>query len=394
MGLEQACIDLLRANDRGGYTVPSPRLYPHQWAWDSAFAAIGWAHVDPGRAVTELEKLMDGIWPDGRVPHIRFHIPSAEYFPGPDFWETSDRTSITQPPVWATAARRVLTLGGSPDRLRALLPAMRRSHDWFYAARDPLGWDCVAVAHPWESGLDNSPCWDLAMADVDPALAPPFQRLDKTKVEDPSQRPTDDHYKRYAVLVKAIADSGFGPGPFAVYCPMMTALLARAEEDLDWLCAELGGEPSGRGLALREGLMRHLYNGELQRFSFYDAAASRRVEADVVGAYMPAMLSLPVSSLVRDRLRAGYATEWPLPTTAPSSPDFDPVRYWRGPTWININWLLADCLPGLRERSLELIERTGFFEYFHPHTGEGLGTREFTWTAALALDWLRQGTTP
>ena len=191
-----------------------------------------------------------------------------------------------------------------------------------------------------------------------------------------------------------IADSGFGPGPFAVYCPMMTALLARADEDLDWLCAELGGEPSGRGLALREGLMRHLYNGELQRFSFYDAAASRRVEADVVGAYMPAMLSLPVSSLVRDRLRAGYATEWPLPTTAPSSPDFDPVRYWRGPTWININWLLADCLPGLRERSLELIERTGFFEYFHPHTGEGLGTREFTWTAALALDWLRQGTTP
>jgi len=25
------------------HTVPSPDLYPHQWSWDSAFAAIGLA---------------------------------------------------------------------------------------------------------------------------------------------------------------------------------------------------------------------------------------------------------------------------------------------------------------------------------------------------------------
>lgn len=390
MSLEQACIDLLRANDRGGYTVPSPRLYPHQWAWDSAFAAIGWVHVDPDRAVTELEKLMEGAWPDGRIPHIRFHILSADYFPGPDFWGTVDRSSITQPPVWATAARRLLEKGADAKRIQALLPAMRRSHDFFQAARDPLGWDCVTVSHPWESGLDNSPSWDAAMADVDPARAPEFKRVDKERVGDPSQRPTDDHYKRYAVLVKAIANQGFGPGPFAVYDPMMTAILARAEDDLDWLCAELDVPlPKGRGQLLKDGLMRHLWNGELQRFSFYDAAADRRVEADVVGAYLPAMLDLPVRSQVVERLKAGYWTEWPLPSTAPSNPEFDPVRYWRGPTWINMNWLLAEAVPGLRERSLQLIEQRPFYEYYHPHTGEGLGAAEFTWTAALALDWLR-----
>lgn len=389
MSLERACIDLLRANDRGGYTVPSPRLYPHQWAWDSAFAAIGWVHVDPDRAVTELEKLMEGVWPDGRVPHIRFHILSQDYFPRPDFWGTEDRSSITQPPVWATAARRLLEKGADPDRIKSLLPAMDRSHQWFFTARDPLGWDCVTVSHPWESGLDNSPCWDEAMADVDPAQAPEFRRVDKERVGDPSQRPTDDHYRRYAVLVKAIAAQDFGPGPFAVYCPMMTALLARAEEDLGWLGAELGVPVEPRAGRLRDGLMRHLYNGELQRFSFYDARAERRVEADVVGAYMPAMLDLPVQSVVLERLRAGYWTEWPLPSTAPSNPEFDPVRYWRGPTWINVNWLMAGVLPGLRERSLELIERTPFYEYYNPFTGEGLGAREFTWTAALALDWLR-----
>ena len=23
------------------------RLYPHQWSWDAAFVAIGWAHFAP-----------------------------------------------------------------------------------------------------------------------------------------------------------------------------------------------------------------------------------------------------------------------------------------------------------------------------------------------------------
>ena len=41
---------ILRANDRGGYTVPSPRLYPFQWNWDSPLTAIGWATFDLERA--------------------------------------------------------------------------------------------------------------------------------------------------------------------------------------------------------------------------------------------------------------------------------------------------------------------------------------------------------
>lgn len=391
VSLERACIDLLRANDRGGYTVPSPRLYPHQWAWDSAFAAIGWAHIDLDRAVTELELLMQGQWPDGRIPHIRFHKPSADYFPGPDFWGTRDRSSITQPPVWASAARRLLELGGDGRRIRALLGPIDRSHQFFRIARDPLGYDAVAVVHPWESGLDNSPAWDSAMAAIDPTKAPPFQRVDKKRVGDPSQRPTDDHYKRYVVLVKAIADSDFGPGPLAVYDPMMTAILARAEEDLEWLADQLGHSEleRGRGTRLCSGLMSRLYNPALERFSYYDAAAGERLEVDVVGAYLPAMLDLPVSARVLERLRQSYWTEWPLPSTSPEHPEFDPVRYWRGPTWVNVNWLVADRLPGLKERTLELIERSGFCEYFNPLTGEGLGAREFSWTAALALDWLR-----
>ena len=42
----------------------------------------------------------------------------------------------------------------------------------------------------------------------------------------------------------------------------------------------------------------------------------------------------------------------------------------------------------LRESSLEQIVEGGFAEYFEPFTGEPLGSREQSWTAAVALDWL------
>jgi glycogen debranching enzyme len=83
-----------------------------------------------------------------------------------------------------------------------------------------------------------------------------------------------------------------------------------------------------------------------------------------------------------------------VPTDAP---EFDADRYWKGPTWVNVNWAIIQGLrrcdepelaEDLRRRTLELIYRSGFAEYFSPLTGRGFGAEEFSWTAALALDLL------
>ena len=105
--LRKRAAEVLHGNDAGGWTRASPHLYPHQWSWDSAFIAIGWAHLDAGRALTELEGLFAAQWPTGMVPHIVFWRPDDSYFPGPDVWATGHQpptTGLTQPPLPVSAA--------------------------------------------------------------------------------------------------------------------------------------------------------------------------------------------------------------------------------------------------------------------------------------------------
>ena len=86
-----------------------------------------------------------------------------------------------------------------------------------------------------------------------------------------------------------------------------------------------------------------------------------------------------------------------MTTVSKSSAAFDPRRYWRGPVWINVNWFLvrglrrcglADEAEELRLLTLRLLETSGFAEYYDPRTGEALGSGDFSWSAALALDLL------
>ncbi len=71
--MDQTARDIMHANDKGGYTVPTHGLYPYQWNWDSAFAAYGFAQFDVERAWVELETLFSSQWDNGMVPHIIFH---------------------------------------------------------------------------------------------------------------------------------------------------------------------------------------------------------------------------------------------------------------------------------------------------------------------------------
>ena len=223
--LARAGLAILDANWLGHATRASSRLYPHQWSWDAACIAIAYSHFDQARAETELRSLFEGQWRNGLLPHIRF-TDGARYFPGPEFWQTElspdapahPRTSgIVQPPVHATAVWQVYRNAPDTERaeafLRELMPRLVAWHDYLYRERTRDGEGLVEIWHPWESGIDNSPLWDEALARITPPPdeIPEYQRVD-TEVVDSSQRPTNAEYDRYAYLVKCYRERGLRPG--------------------------------------------------------------------------------------------------------------------------------------------------------------------------------------
>lgn len=418
--LRTAAEMLLRQNDRGGYTVPAPALYPHQWNWDSAFIAIGWRHLDPRRAASELEMLLRGQWDDGMIPHITFRA-EGNYEPGPQTWKTvgvagapvhAQASSITQPPIAATAARKVWERSGGDAQveasLRAVAVGLERWHAWFATTRDPTGIGVAAIVHPWESGMDNAPRWDAAMSRIDPGSIQ-YRRVDNTVI-DPNHRPTRYDYDRYFYLVNERARLGFAPPvpttePLLMADVAVTAMLCRAEADLQWLQQALGLETTraaARRSRLEAGLERALWDASRRCYRDIDLTTGELSTVEHVANYLPLYAGVVPAQRARDMVARledpeQYGTPWPVPTVPLCDAAFEPQRYWRGPTWLNINWLLVigmrmsgfdAAATRLAERSIELVERSGFREYFDPMTGNGCGASDFAWTAALTIDLL------
>ncbi|WP_435208407.1 MGH1-like glycoside hydrolase domain-containing protein [Micromonospora sp. bgisy143] len=432
-GLSRLAVATLDANWEHDHTVPSRTLYPHQWSWDSAFIAIGLAHVRPGRAWRELASLFRAQWADGRVPHIVFNpaLRVGAYFPGPELWRSADvpgapsvaTSGLVQPPVHALAA--LLAYRRAPDQhglaaLRQLYPALVAQQRYLAQRRDVAGDGLVCVVHPWESGLDNSPAWDEPMAAVDAeaAVMRAYRRHD-TAHADAAHRPTDLDYARYLAIVAAYRDHGYADRdladghPFLVECPLFNAAFSSAEHALADIAALTGFDPGPhrvRADRVTEALVRRLYDPGTGTFQPRDLRTDRLVGARTVLGLAPLLLpNLPnrqVDALVAEATSARFGVarrmDRPLPSHDRTAPDFEPLRYWRGPSWLNIGWLVRrgltthghpELAAGLRRSMIDLVAGAGCHEYFHPDTGAGLGSPAFGWTAALLLDLLADEST-
>ena len=404
----------LRANDRGGYCVPTARLYPFQWNWDSAFVAMGWATFDEARAWQEILSLLRGQWDDGMIPQIVFHAPSDDYFPGPEVWQihrTPPTSGITQPPVLATAARRLLDRAQDRElaeaRMATIYPHLARNHRWWETARDPGHTGLVATLHPWETGMDNSPAWDAALARVPTDTTTVIRRRDTSHV-DPAMRPRAEEYQRFIHLVDAFRTAGWQPdrmlavSPFKVADIGTNSILLRAERDLLALAERFGtaseyAEIATRVARLHAGILR-LWNSQYGVFTSFDIIAGTPIGVATSASFLPlyarAASSDQTHTLSETLSAWAQLVAWLVPSTDPSDPAFEPVRYWRGPVWSVVNWMIADGLAAAGQSAMAarildgtraLTEASGLSEYFDPVTGRGVGGADFSWTSAIYL---------
>lgn len=420
---------VLDFNWTGEYTQPGPRLYPHQWSWDSALIAIGYAHYDQWRATKELEHLLQSQWRNGLLPQIVFNSRFVEYFPGPNFWHADESpdaprnratSGVIQPPVHATAALHIYRYArdetGAKRFLEYAFPRLKAWHDYLYRERDPDGEGLVYIRHPWESGMDNAPVWAGAMVRLHLRAdqIPEYHRVD-THTGVAADRPLNTAYDRYAYLVKFFRDRDYDEAKIRKDCPFLmqdvlfNSLLAKANRDLAEIARIVGGDPSPHEeLAERtkSAVNRKFWNEDHGTYLDYDVVEDGPVPVYFGPSLAGALYAGIPSKHQAERLLAtlnndgfGLSDESikPIPSYDVHGFGFSPERYWRGPVWINIDWFLMhgladygyeDHAKRVRETIVELCRKEGFREYFDPFDGSGLGSNFFSWSAALLINVL------
>ena len=416
--IEEA-IKVLKMNDRGGYTVPTSRLYPYQWNWDSGFTALGIWHFNKWRAWLEITALLDAQWEDGMIPHIVFRQNDPDYFPGPMIWQTNTEppsSGHSQPPVLASVILNLVEIGSGYDlrKAREVFPRLMAYHRWYASARDPRGTGVIGIIHPWESGRDNCPDWDIGMDSIEvPADLMRYKRRDTAHV-DSNQRPTQDQYDRFITIIQYGRQVGWNHhdihsnGPFLMADPGVQFIFLRANRDLLELARRL--ELTDAYDEIEEWIQRvedgcsWLWNDDIGGYCARDIRSGRFSDA-ITNASMLCFYGDVGSDEQRASMAAHCrrilnACRYGMPSWDPEHSDFESRRYWRGPVWAIMNHMITIGLADAGEDELanriqsdtrQLVEMNGMAEYFDPMDGTGLGGMDFSWTAAIYLDQSRDG---
>lgn len=358
------------------------------------------------------------------VPHIVFDaaVDDADYFPGPRFWDQARSphapshvatSGITQPPIHSGVAlqmhRHAIDTRASVAFLKALYPKLALQHRHLAHDRDPAGIGLPLIVHPWESGLDNSPVWDrdLRALEIPEGALPPYRRRDLAKA-DAADRPRDAAYDRFVYLALRYRDSGYDDGaildevPFAIAGPLFSAIAIWSTHALAEIAEIVGADPVPHregAERIHDALIERLWDADAHAFYPYDLLAQHREPEDTIVSFVPLLdPDLPaqhVRSIAASLATKCFDSPYAVPTFSVNSPDFERRRYWRGPVWLNTNWLLWWGLRqhGLHDEavrvaasSLRLVGREGFREYYDPLDGTGYGSTDFAWSAALTVD--------
>jgi putative isomerase len=332
--------------------IPSKTQYIGAWQWDSYFHALAYRHVDSRLAEDQLRIMLDHQTAAGMIPDAVHDEGVVTVWPLPN----TDRTAeVTKPPLLAWTALRLYETLKNRDFLDEIYDPIRKWNAWWFRQNDDDGDGIVQYNHPYSSGLDDSPIWDGGMPvespDLNTYLVLSMEAL--AKIAGILGLATDarEWEQRAQSLTEKIRRHFWDPGA-GVFWPTRDHEPIRVLTPFSLFPLLTGRMPK----AVEEQLVRHLFSG------------------------------------------TEFWTRYPIPSVAASDPAFTPDTMWRGPTWVNINYLFVDGLERigrlrearrLRRKTLELVmHNDDIFEYYDPLDGSPCpkAASVFGWSSAVFVD--------
>lgn len=383
------------------YIAPSIKKYPHQWLWDSCFHMIVNSHLNIKSAKRELETLLKPQEENGFLSHIHYwksNLNQVDKLFRP-YYKFSSKSSLTQTPVLAHALNSIYRKEKDVKFLEKKIKPVRNFYDYLYEHRRD-GKDEIPllnIIHTWESGIDNSPIYDKAL-EIDVSQENLESQWIKAEI------------KQLEVLkscnwnIKEIFKTDFFLYKDLLFnCVFIEGyrILARLYKELN--NAEGSKICNKRADELEEILIEKCWDNKRGLFFGNYSKYNRINKVKTSLSLIPLILTnLPqdiASILVFDHLlnEDEFWTEYPVPSVALDEKAFSAKEsglLWRGPTWININWFIINGLQKhgfenialqLAQKTFELVQKSGFSEYYNPQTGEGMGANNYSWST-LVID--------
>lgn len=329
--------------------LPSKVHYVGAWQWDAYFHALAYRHVDARLAEDQLRILLDHQREDGMIPdavHDEGVVTHLTYPVDAD---------VTKPPLIAWAALKLYETSGHRDFLDEIYEPVTRWNDWWFRLNDDDRDGLAEYKHPFSSGADDSPLWDEGM----PVQSPDLNTYLVVQMEA---------LARIADIIGEREAAG--------------VWRRRADEVTRRMMERLWDEKAGLFWATRSGQPVRV----LTPFSLLPLLTAR----------LPQTVTERLIAHLTNR--SAFWPRYPIPTVALNDPKCNPQQMWRGPTWVNINYLFIEALQRtghrqlareLRDRTLELVmSQDDIYEYYHPETGERppKAAPIFGWSAAVFID--------
>lgn len=335
--------------------TPSKIHYVGVWHWDQFFHALAYRHVDTKLAEDQIRIVLDHQRADGMLPDAIYDEGLVTHL------EKPVAADVTKPPLAAWISLKLYETSGHLDFLNEVYDALNRWHDWWLNANADAETGLCVYQHPFSSGLDDSPLWDEGM----PVVAPDLNTYLVLGGECLAQ---------IAELIGEHQD--------------VARLRERADSLTEAMIEHLWSDQSGQFDALHDG-----HPVDVTTLFNLLPLATGRLPPDIVERLL-ANLTDP----------GAFWTAYPLATVSLRDDKFDPLQMWRGPSWVNINYLFIEALFGagqpdlarrLRRETLAMIQRhPDIYEYYNPLTGERppKAAPIFGWTSAVFIDLALQET--